>query len=304
MQQWMLARPEIREFLPTRVMVAYPEPWMDRVDAMKKLQGWTDTSVLHFRDLGVFGEQILLVDPLRRLEQRRSTASRPATGRASGGRRSRATSTPTAPSPASTCRPTCRTSATRSCDRTATAARVPPAAPARRTAAAVLASARRRPGRRRGAGSSRAGRGLRAPRRAARPPTAEQSTRACSTSPPRCTWACEHPSDRWRRGRADDRRAGGAPAAGGTRRTSPALAALQGCEPATLAPSTLHLSWDLFWRSASAARTIRSTPGRTRSPAGARAGGRPRRAGGDVPAPRRRRPAARPARRAAGADRW
>ncbi len=41
-------------------MVAYPEPWMDRVDAMKKLQGWTDTSVLHFRDLAIFGEQILL----------------------------------------------------------------------------------------------------------------------------------------------------------------------------------------------------------------------------------------------------
>ena len=33
---------------------------MDRVDAMKKLQGWTDTSVLHFRNLGVFGEQVLL----------------------------------------------------------------------------------------------------------------------------------------------------------------------------------------------------------------------------------------------------
>ena len=33
---------------------------MDRVDAMKKLQGWTDTSVLHFRNLAVFGEQILL----------------------------------------------------------------------------------------------------------------------------------------------------------------------------------------------------------------------------------------------------
>lgn len=59
-QQWLLARPEFREFLPTRVMVAYPEPWMDRVDAMKKLQGWTNTSVLHFRDLGLFGEQLLL----------------------------------------------------------------------------------------------------------------------------------------------------------------------------------------------------------------------------------------------------
>jgi hypothetical protein len=60
MQQWLLARPEFREFLPTRVMVVYPEPWMDRVDAMKRLQGWTEVSIRHFRDLGVFGEQILL----------------------------------------------------------------------------------------------------------------------------------------------------------------------------------------------------------------------------------------------------
>ncbi|MBA5638507.1 hypothetical protein H3H37_15715 [Duganella sp. LX20W] len=60
MQQWLLARPEFREFLPTRLMVAYPEPWMDRVDAMKKLQGWTDTSVVHFRSLAMFGEQVLL----------------------------------------------------------------------------------------------------------------------------------------------------------------------------------------------------------------------------------------------------
>lgn len=60
MQQWILGRPEFREFLPTRLMVAYPEPWMDRVDAMKKLQGWTDTSVMHFRSLAIFGEQLLL----------------------------------------------------------------------------------------------------------------------------------------------------------------------------------------------------------------------------------------------------
>jgi hypothetical protein len=59
MQEWILARPEMREFLPTRIMVAYSEPWMDRVDAMKKIQGWTETSVYHFRDLGVFGEQLL-----------------------------------------------------------------------------------------------------------------------------------------------------------------------------------------------------------------------------------------------------
>ncbi len=60
MQQWLLARPEFREFLPTRIMVALPEPWMDRVDAMKALQGWSDVSVLHFRNLAEFGEQILL----------------------------------------------------------------------------------------------------------------------------------------------------------------------------------------------------------------------------------------------------
>src|SRR5262249_45607744 len=60
MQQWLLARPEFREVLPTRIMVAYPEPWMDRVDAMKKLQNWSDTSVLHFHHLAKYGEQILL----------------------------------------------------------------------------------------------------------------------------------------------------------------------------------------------------------------------------------------------------
>lgn len=60
MEEWLLARPEMREFLVDRIMVAYPEPWMGRVDTMKKLQRWTDTPVTHFRDLGVFGEQILL----------------------------------------------------------------------------------------------------------------------------------------------------------------------------------------------------------------------------------------------------
>jgi hypothetical protein len=60
MQQWLLARPEMREFLPSRIMVDYPEEWMDRVETMKTMQGWTDTSILHFHDLGVFGENILL----------------------------------------------------------------------------------------------------------------------------------------------------------------------------------------------------------------------------------------------------
>ena len=60
MNQWILARPEMREFLPTRTMVVEPEQWISRVEAMNKLQGWSDTAVLHFRDLAVFGEQLLL----------------------------------------------------------------------------------------------------------------------------------------------------------------------------------------------------------------------------------------------------
>jgi hypothetical protein len=60
MNQWILGLPEMREFLPTRVMVVEPESWMSRVEAMNKLQGWSDVAVLHFRDLAVFGEQLLL----------------------------------------------------------------------------------------------------------------------------------------------------------------------------------------------------------------------------------------------------
>jgi hypothetical protein len=60
LQQWMLARPETRDFLQSRAMVPYKEPWMPQVDTMKTLQGWTDVTVTHFRDLAVYGEQILL----------------------------------------------------------------------------------------------------------------------------------------------------------------------------------------------------------------------------------------------------
>ena len=59
-QEWLLARPEMRDFLGGRVMVPYTEAWMDRVDSMKTLQGWSDVTITHFRDLGVYGEQILL----------------------------------------------------------------------------------------------------------------------------------------------------------------------------------------------------------------------------------------------------
>jgi hypothetical protein len=58
--QYMLARPEIRAFLQGRAMVPYREAWEPQVDAMKTLQGWTDVTVSHFRDLAVYGEQLLL----------------------------------------------------------------------------------------------------------------------------------------------------------------------------------------------------------------------------------------------------
>jgi hypothetical protein len=60
LMQYMLARGELRDFLASRAMVPYKEPWEAQVDAMKTLQGWPDATVSHFRDLAVYGEQILL----------------------------------------------------------------------------------------------------------------------------------------------------------------------------------------------------------------------------------------------------
>jgi hypothetical protein len=59
-QQWLLARPEMREFLGGRVMVPYAEPWMDRVDTVKRMFTWTDTAVTHFHELATYGERLLL----------------------------------------------------------------------------------------------------------------------------------------------------------------------------------------------------------------------------------------------------
>jgi hypothetical protein len=59
-EQWLLARPEMREFLRGRHMVPYQENWMGAVDAMKKLKGWSDTTISHFNELAVDGERILL----------------------------------------------------------------------------------------------------------------------------------------------------------------------------------------------------------------------------------------------------
>jgi hypothetical protein len=58
--QYILARPEIRDFLQSRAMVPYKERWMPQIDTMKTLQGWTDVTITHFRDLAAYGEQLLL----------------------------------------------------------------------------------------------------------------------------------------------------------------------------------------------------------------------------------------------------
>ena len=58
--QWMLARPEMKEFLRGRYMTPYQEPWMGAVDDMKRLQDWSDVTVTHYHELAIYGEQILL----------------------------------------------------------------------------------------------------------------------------------------------------------------------------------------------------------------------------------------------------
>lgn len=58
--QSILAEPQMKEFLGGRPMTPYPEEWMDRVDTMKTIQGWTDTSIMHFNDLAEIGEQLVL----------------------------------------------------------------------------------------------------------------------------------------------------------------------------------------------------------------------------------------------------
>ncbi len=59
-EMWLLGRTEMREFFGQRIMVPYPEAWMDRVDSMKAHQGWSDASVTHFQRLASFGERLIL----------------------------------------------------------------------------------------------------------------------------------------------------------------------------------------------------------------------------------------------------
>ena len=60
MMAWVMGRPEMREYLGGKGMIAYPEAWMEQVESMKTLQRWTETDVSYFRDLARFGERIVL----------------------------------------------------------------------------------------------------------------------------------------------------------------------------------------------------------------------------------------------------
>jgi hypothetical protein len=58
--QWLLAQPEMRDFLGGKPMVPYEEPWMDRVDTIKAVYRWSGTTITHFHELAVLGERLLL----------------------------------------------------------------------------------------------------------------------------------------------------------------------------------------------------------------------------------------------------
>lgn len=58
--QWILSRPEVREFLGGRPAVPYAEEWMRNVESLRRLMGWGDAAITHFNDLAIAGEKILL----------------------------------------------------------------------------------------------------------------------------------------------------------------------------------------------------------------------------------------------------
>jgi hypothetical protein len=59
-QQWLLSRKEVRDFLGGRPAVPYTELWMSSVDALRRAMDWGDTATTHFNDLAVTGEKIVL----------------------------------------------------------------------------------------------------------------------------------------------------------------------------------------------------------------------------------------------------
>ena len=59
-QQWILGSPKLGPFFGDDAMESGRARWIDRVDMVRRLQGWGRTSVTHAHDLAVLGEQLLL----------------------------------------------------------------------------------------------------------------------------------------------------------------------------------------------------------------------------------------------------
>jgi hypothetical protein len=59
-QQWLIGRSEMRDFIGGRPSIVYPEGWMGHMDTLRQLYGWVDGSIRHYRDLAVYGERLLL----------------------------------------------------------------------------------------------------------------------------------------------------------------------------------------------------------------------------------------------------
>jgi hypothetical protein len=60
LQQYILSRPEISDFLGGKPGVPYPEPWMPHLDTLRQVMGWNDASIRHYHTLANCGEMILL----------------------------------------------------------------------------------------------------------------------------------------------------------------------------------------------------------------------------------------------------
>ena len=58
--QWLLSRTEMREFLRGRTMVPFEERWMSQQDTLMRLHGWGDGTVSHYHYLATAGEMLLL----------------------------------------------------------------------------------------------------------------------------------------------------------------------------------------------------------------------------------------------------
>ena len=232
MQQWLLARPEFREFLPTQGHGRLP----GAVDG----PGRRDEEACRAGPIPRSGSSATWPCSASRSCCRSATAtgatsrtaSRRRTGPGPGGRRCSGTSTPISRSPASTCRRTWRTCARRSrrgrghcrprstCSGGWPSSAGEPASPRRRPAAPLPGAT--------GVSRERASHmldftsalylGLPAPEPVA--------SAVGAASRPGLPAALERPS--------------------GTAGVARALAALQGCGAATLATSTLHVFWDLF----------------------------------------------------------